>query len=103
MYKIAVLGDKDSIFAFAALGMEIYPTDSASEAENTVKRLAENGYGIIFVTEELAAKIPDVISEYSYKITPSVILIPGVKGNTGLGRADVEKYIEKAVGSNILE
>lgn len=40
MYKIAVLGDKDSIYGFAALGLDIYPvpiSDDISKAKK-VKR-----------------------------------------------------------------
>ena len=32
MYKIAVIGDADSIIGFAAVGMETYPVEDAKEA-----------------------------------------------------------------------
>ena len=35
-------------------------------------------------------------------MTPAIILIPGVKGNTGEGLRGVHKSVEQAVGSDIL-
>ena len=29
MYKIAVLGDRDSIYGFGALGLEVFPVEEA--------------------------------------------------------------------------
>ena len=35
-------------------------------------------------------------------MTPAIIPIPGVAGNTGIGIRDVKQSVEKAVGSDIL-
>ena len=40
MYKIAVLGDRDSIYGFAALGLDTYPVYDPTEAVRTLRRLA---------------------------------------------------------------
>ena len=41
MYKIAVLGDRDSIYGFAALGLEVFPVQSGDEGAHTLRRLSE--------------------------------------------------------------
>lgn len=102
MAKIAVLGDYDSIYGFAALGLDIFPVSSAEEGEQKLKELAESGCGVIYVTEALAALIQQEIEKYEDSITPAIILIPGVSGNTGAGIAGVKKTVERAVGSDIL-
>ncbi len=105
MYKIAAMGDKDSIYGFASLGLHIFPfedTAEPAEAARTLKRLAENGYAVIYITEFLAEKIQTEINKYSDRPLPAVVLIPGVRGNTGLGMANVSRSVEKAVGSDIL-
>ena len=51
MYKIAVIGDYDSIYGFAALGLDIFPAVDRKEIEAKLTALAENGYGIIYITE----------------------------------------------------
>ena len=103
MYKIAVMGDRESIYGFAALGMTTFVSDDADNASKTLGKLAHSGYGIIYITEALAEKIQDEIEKYRFESTPAIILIPGVSGNTGAGMADVNKSVEKAVGSNILK
>ena len=102
MYKIAVIGDKDSIYGFAAVGLEIFPCDDAQEAVHTIRRMAENGYGVIYITEKLASQIEGDLAQYREKPVPAIIPIPGADGNTGLGMRNVSKSVQQAVGSDIL-
>ena len=102
MYKIAVIGDYDSIYGFAALGLDIYPAANRKEAEEKLEALAGKGYGIIYITEKLAAQLKHDIARYEGQIIPAVIEIPGVSGNTGSGVRGVKKSVEQAVGSDIL-
>ena len=37
MYKIAVIGAYDSIYGFAALGLDTFPVSDAQEGEETLK------------------------------------------------------------------
>lgn len=102
MYKIAVVGDYDSIYGFAALGLSVFPADDRETLCAVLRRLAESGYGVIYITESKAALVHDVIEEYRERRLPAVILIPGVSGNTGAGIAQVKKSVEQAVGSDII-
>ena len=102
MYKIAVMGDYDSIYGFAALGLDVFPVTENEEAGKLLHRLSEGDYGVIYITEGLAAKIPADIARYAGSIMPAIIEIPGVSGNTGNGIRSVKKTVEQAVGSDIL-
>jgi len=102
MHKIAVVGSYDSIYGFAALGLSVFPAETGQEVRDTLKALAARGYGIIYLTEEAAASAPEAAAAYEGAVTPAVILIPGVKGNTGAGIQGVKDSVEKAVGSDIL-
>lgn len=102
MYKIAVLGDYDSIYGFAALGLATFPVSGTEEAAKELHRLAANQYGIIYITEGLAAKLKREIDKYKEQVLPAIILIPGISGNTGAGIEGVKKSVEQAVGSDIL-
>ena len=104
MYKIAVMGDYDSIYGFASLGLTVFPFEDKDleEAGRTVHRLAAGGYGIIYMTEHLAEGLQKEIAKYQGQLVPTIILIPGVKGNTGRGIAQVKKSVDQAVGSDIL-
>lgn len=102
MDKIAVMGDYDSIYGFATLGLVTFPVDDPEEGRRTLKRLADNRFGVIYMTEELASQMPEEIEKYAGQLTPAIIQIPGVKGNTGAGVSGVKKSVEQAVGSDIL-
>ncbi|WP_122644765.1 V-type ATP synthase subunit F [Luxibacter massiliensis] len=102
MYKIAVIGDYDSIYGFATLGLSICPVRSREEARDKLRQLAAGKYGIIYITEAVAAELTEVIEEYKEQTLPAIIQIPGVSGNTGAGVEGVKKTVEQAVGSDIL-
>lgn len=102
MYKVAVVGDKDSVLALTPTGMEIHAVESSSEAANRIDKLAESDYGIIFVTEHFAKDIEETLDRYTKRITPSIILIPSSQGSLGIGLKRISDNVQKAVGMNIL-
>lgn len=102
MYKIAVLGDYDSIYGFATLGLDTFPVTTHEEAGEQLNQLVQGGYGIIYITEALAAELKHEVMKYQEQLMPAIILIPGISGNTGEGVAGVKKSVEQAIGSDIL-
>ncbi len=102
MYKMAVLGDYDSIYGFATLGLDTFPMTDPAEAAKELHRLASNEYAVIYITENLAAQMEHEIEKFKEQKLPAIILIPGVFGNTGKGVEGVKKSVEQAVGSDIL-
>ena len=102
MYRIAVLGDYDSIYGFAALGLDTFPVTDPADAAKKLRQMAAGEYAVVYITEGLAAQIESEIEKYREQLFPAVILIPGVSGNTGKGIEGVRKSVEQAVGSDIL-
>lgn len=101
MYKIGVMGDSDSIFGFASVGLSIFPVEDPVEAGRLLKTLADD-YAVIFITEKLASALQTEIEHYSEHMTPAIIPIPGITGNTGEGMRGVSRCVEQAVGLDIL-
>ena len=83
-YKIAVLGDKDSVLGFKALG------------------LAKENYAVVYLTEGYTAHMEAELERYKDALTPAIILIPGKDGSLGIGMANVKRAVERAVGADIL-
>lgn len=102
MYKIGVVGDKDSVLAFKAIGIDVYPVVESEEAQKTVDRMAMDKYAVIFVTEQVAKGIEETIERYNREILPAVILIPSNQGSLNIGMQRIRDNVEKAVGVNIL-
>ncbi len=99
--KIAIIGDKDSILAFKAIGADVFPIKNTFDASETLKKLARN-YAVIFITEEIAESISDIVERYKTRPFPAVIPIPGAGGSTGYGLRGISKDVEKAIGTDIL-
>ncbi|WP_276886635.1 V-type ATP synthase subunit F [Anaerococcus lactolyticus] len=102
MYKIGVIGDKDSILAFKAIGIDAFIAIDDKDASKLIDKLAGEGYGVIFITEAMAELVSETIDKYRESMTPAIILIPSNKGSLGIGLADINRSVEKAVGANIL-
>lgn len=102
MYKIAVLGDKDSVLGFRALGLDVYPAANADQARPILHRLAKEGYAVVYLTEQLAAGMSGELARYKDELTPAIILIPGKEGSLGIGMENIKTAVERAVGADIL-
>ena len=73
-YKIAVLGDKDSVLGFKALGLDVFPAESAEEAKRTLHALAKENYAVVYLTEGYAAHMEAELERYKDALTPAIIL-----------------------------
>ena len=50
MYKIAVVGDRDSVLGFQALGLSVFPVETAEDARRVIHATAKEAYAIIYLT-----------------------------------------------------
>lgn len=101
MYKIGVMGDRDSIYGFRSVGLSVFPADDPVTGTKILKSIADE-YAVIFITEKLASQMENELQKYRDRAVPAIIPIPGVSGNTGIGMKNVSLSVEKAVGSDIL-
>lgn len=101
-HKIGVVGDKDSVLIYKMLGFDVFFASEAEMASQKIDELADNNYGVIYVTEAIAEKIAPTINRYNARMLPAIILIPDHTGSRGIGKSHVQENVEKAVGQNIL-
>ncbi|MBR3738482.1 MAG: V-type ATP synthase subunit F, partial [Eubacterium sp.] len=52
--------------------------------------------------ENIASEIQNELSRYNDEALPAIIPIPGVFGNNGFGMEQVSSFVERAVGSDIV-
>ena len=102
MHRIAVVGEKDSIYGFAALGLEIFSVKNPLEAKTIIKRLISENVAIIYLTESIIADIYHELTEITAHSFVSIIPIPGLIGETKIGVENLKKAVIKAVGTDIL-
>lgn len=104
MLKIAVIGGRDTVMGFKALGLDTFPADNAQEAGKLLKNITRDHeeYAIIYIEETFAAHLAAEIDKFKDSPSPAIILIPGREGSLGLGLSALNSAVERAVGSNIL-
>jgi len=102
MYKIGIIGDKQSVQGFKAVGLDVFDCNTREEAKNTLHKIAGDNYAIIYVTESFYDQIKEYIYEYNEERLPAIIPIPGMQGSLGIGLSNIKKAVERAVGADIL-
>lgn len=112
-YKLAIIGTKDQILGFKALGATAVNANNAEEAKERLFELVaeeieiEDGetrkkYAIIFILEEYMATLTkEDYKKLNKEALPAVVPIPGVKGTAGFGLTRIKRMVEQAVGSDI--
>ena len=102
MYKIGVIGDRESVLGFKAVGLSVFPCDEPEEAGHILKDIAEKDFAIIYITEQLFQHLGEITERYTDSRLPAIIPIPGKDGSLGIGMDSVKKAVERAVGADIL-
>ena len=104
MYKIAVMGGRDTVMGFKALGLDTYPVSDDEEAKHVFSKItaSEENYAVIYLEETLSKTLSDQISRFIDKVTPAIILIPGRDGSKGLGLTALHDAVIRAIGTDIL-
>lgn len=102
-FRIGMIGDYESSIGFKAVGIDTYIVKNSSEAKDILLSLAKGGYGIVFITEDVALPIEDWVDQVNRETECAVLVIPGVKGSVGLGKKRIKKSVERAVGIDIFK
>ncbi len=99
--NIAVIGDSSSVLCFKAVGLSVFPADTAEDVNNALQKVYKEKYAIVFITEQLKPLISDAMAGLLANSLISLVLIPGSKGSLGIGMAQLSEIVNKAVGVNI--
>lgn len=100
--KVGVIGDRDSVMGFKAVGLNVHPADNSEEARQILHTIAKEDYAIIYITEKLCKDMVEDLEKYKEKHIPAIVPIPGIDGSYGIGLEILKKSVERAVGADIL-
>ncbi len=103
MYKIGVIGTKESVMCFMATGFEIFTAENTDAAKAGLKKFTENNCAIIFITEDFAKELSYETDKYKNKPIPAIITVPSAICKTGYGMQTLKAACERAVGMDILK
>ena len=103
MYKIGIIGERDSVLGFMALGFSVFEAEDAESAKNALRGAVKNGeFAVIFITESLASLIEDETEKYKDMPLPAVVSLPGKEGSIGYGMENIRSAALRAIGADIL-
>lgn len=103
MYKIGIIGERDSVLGFMALGFSVFEAADVESARKALRLAADSGeYAVIFLVENFAREMEEDVARYKDSPLPAVTVIPGRAGGKGYGLAAIRSAVERAVGADIL-
>ena len=104
MHKIAVVGGRETVIGFKALGLDVFPVRDTKQAGEILKDITnpEAGYAVIYIEENTAQGLGEEIDRFKDSPSPAIILIPGREGPLGLAQSALKAAVERAVGTDIL-
>jgi len=110
-YSIAIVGNKETVLGFKALGLKTFNANSPEEARDILFKLKAEKindiqckYAIIFISEDLAMGIEEEdYKKLSQDTLPAIVPVPNSKGSSGYGIKRIGKMVERAVGSDIFK
>ena len=103
MYKLFLIGRRDAVQGFMALGFAVREADSTADAARELHAMAKSQeYGVIFITENFATELEEEMAKYRDLPIPAIVSIPGQEGSMGYGMNNLRRAVERAVGADIL-
>lgn len=99
--KIGVIGERELILSFRALGIPVFPVGNLGEAEERVKELVEEKYSLILLTEEYASQMEQLLAALRTKSETTITPIPTSRGSQGFALEEIKAILRKAVGVDI--
>jgi V/A-type H+-transporting ATPase subunit F len=99
--NIAVVGSIDSILIFKSVGFDVFGVDSEAKTRNVLNKLITD-YKVIFITDNFAKYVEDIIVDTQNSAYPAVIVIPSGTEKSDYALKQISQGVEKALGVNIL-
>lgn len=101
MSDIAFIGDRDSVWGFAAFGISVRAVSGEDEARAAFDEVVRDGFSVVFVTEDVYEACAEQIARHRDQALPTVTILPSVKGSRGLAAAEIHEAVSAAVGADI--
>lgn len=98
--KMAVVGSAETVTVFRAAGVDAFPVGDEKSARETLRRVARD-YPVVFLSEEYAEPLKDLLRRFDEEAYPVVLPIPTGK-ERGYGEKFLKSTMERALGVDIL-
>lgn len=96
----AILARDESALAFKAAGVDAYSETDSEKLRMTFRRLITE-YKVVFVTDDVAFELTDLIERTLEKPYPIVIPVPSEDGTSEYAQKQIREQTERALGVDI--
>ena len=97
----AIIGYGSGVLAFKAAGVDAFTATDRIKAREILRKLAKT-YKVIFITDDLAVGLNDLIVRMNETPYPIIVPIPSEKGSNGYAADRMKDQMERALGVDIL-
>lgn len=71
--KVAVVGEADVVFAFRALGVDVFSPRNVEEARKVLETVEKEGYSLVFLHQDFLAPLKEERESLGKKFFPVVL------------------------------
>ena len=100
--KAAVLGDKDFVLPFAAMGLETFPVEGSDDVQKKAQEILAGKYGLVVVAENIAHAADEVFAKTAKKAFPCVVVVPFTTEPEGFAIEALGRMLKMATGIDIV-
>ncbi|MBN2270417.1 MAG: hypothetical protein JXN61_07380 [Sedimentisphaerales bacterium] len=102
--KVAVIGSSDFVMPFSALGVDTFAVgETPQEIAESAKQVADQGYGLVVVAENIASAVDEVFAGYQQSPTPCIVVVPFTTQSEGFATKALGEVLKMATGINIMQ
>jgi len=99
--QIGIIGKKEAIIGFRALGVKTYFVQNQEEAEEKIEEIAKDDLAVLFIPESLAREIYPLIQKLNERTFPAITIIPDPSGSSGFASQIIRDAMLRAVGTDV--
>lgn len=102
--KVAILGSADFVMPYSSLGVDCFAVDDeAEQIVQAAKKIIDEKYVLVIVSENAAAAAREVFDKFSTKPVPCVLTVPFTTELKGFAVENLSRLLKIATGINILQ
>ncbi len=100
--KVAVLGSRDFVMPFSALGLDTYPVGrTAGDITESARKIIDDKYVLVVVAENIAEVAEEVFSAQENMPTPCIVVVPFTTESEGFATRALGAVLKMATGISI--
>jgi V/A-type H+-transporting ATPase subunit F len=106
MYKVAVIGDFDTVMGFKLAGVgETYEVENSQDAGKVLRQLSKrDDIGVIIMTERVAEGVTEVLEEVlktRKARIPVIVEVPDKRGPMKRLAVSIREMVKRAIGIEV--